>query len=157
MDIKIPKWIKWIMDNKNLILGVLGTIAGVIAGIKIMNLIKGITGLKSGTSELIKNITKLGGKLNFIKTLGIGMLITGVILLIKDIIVFIKDPCWKNLGQILIDIGIILASIALLTGNWVIGIGALIAIIGGLCIKLFNQEGAILSVEKAQRKLEEAI
>lgn len=156
MDIKIPKWIKWIMDNKNLILGVLGTIAGIIAGIKIMNLIKGIKGLTSGTSELIKKLTMVEGKLKLIKAIGLALIITGVILLIKDIICLIKDPCWKNFGQILIDIGIILAGIALLLGNWVIGIVALIAIIGGLCIKLFNQEEAILSVENAQRKLEEA-
>lgn len=149
MQGEVPKWLKWIMDNKDLILGTLGAIAGIIGAIKIAHFISEIAGLNGGILKLVSN-------LGLLKSLGIALIITGVILLIKDVVAMIQNPCWENFGKILVDIGIILAGIALVTMNWIVAIGALVAIIAGVCIQLFAQKGAILSVEDAQKNLEEA-
>ena len=146
---EVPSWLKWIMDNRDLILGTLGAIAGIIAAIKIAHFISEISGLTSGISKLISSLGVLG-------SLGIAVIITGIVLLIKDVIAMIKDPSWENFGRILTDIGIILAGIALVMGGWIVAIVALVAVIAGLCIQLFAQQGAILSVEDAQKNLEEA-
>lgn len=153
---EVPKWLQWIIDNKALILGTLGAIAGIIGTIKIAHFINEIAELGGGTSSLIKKIAEFTGKLTVLKALGIGILITGIILLIKDVIAMISDPSWENFGKILTDIGIILAGISLIIGNWIVLVVALVAVIGGLCIQLFSQEGAIMSVEDAEKNLEEA-
>lgn len=142
MQAEVPKWLQWIIDNKEIILAVLAGIAAGIAAIKLSELLSGLGLLKAG--------------LTGIKALGIGLLVTGIILLIQDLIKFIKDPSWANFGKVLVDIGIILAGIALLTGNWIVAIVALVAIIAGLCIQLFSQKTAIMSVEDAQKNLEKA-
>jgi len=146
---KVPSWLKWIMDNRDLILGTLGAIAGIIGAIKIAHFINELVGVNGGLLKLIRN-------LGLLKSLGIALIITGIILLIKDVIAMIINPCWENFGRILTDIGIILAGIALLTMNWVVGVVALVAVIAGLCIQLFAQQGAILSTADAQKNLEEA-
>ena len=82
----IPAWLKWIIDNKELILAVLaGLTAGIIA-------------LKLG----------LGG----IMALGIGVAVAGLVLLIQGIVEFIKDPSWHNFLTILQGIALVVAGIA---------------------------------------------
>lgn len=139
---EVPSWLKWIIDNKDLILAVLAGIAGGIASLKLL--------------EFLANLGLIKNKLLGIKAIGIGIVIAGIVLLIQDVIKMIKDPSWSNFGKILVDIGIILTGIALITGSWMVAIVALVAVIAGLCIQLFSQQGAILSVEDAQKNLEEA-
>lgn len=85
---EVPEWIKWIADNKDLVISAL---AGITAGLVAMKL--------------------LG--LDPIMSLGIGLIIAGIVLLIQDIIKFVNDPTWENFANILRDISIILAGIAL--------------------------------------------
>lgn len=146
---EVPKWLQWIIDNKDLVLSTLGAIVGIIGAIKIARFISEISGLTSG---IFKLITSLG----VLKSIGIVVIIAGVVALIKDVIAMIKDPSWENFGRILTDIGIILAGIALVMGSWVVAIVALVAVLAGLCIQLFAQQGAILSVEDAEKNLEQA-
>ena len=84
---EVPEWIKWIADNKDLVISAL---AGITAGLVAMKL--------------------LG--LDPIMSLGIGLIVAGIVLLIQDIIKFVKDPTWNNFANILRDISIILAGIA---------------------------------------------
>lgn len=51
--------------------------------------------------------------LNPIMSLGIGLIITGIVMLIQDVIKFIKDPSWDNFANILRDLAIILAGVAI--------------------------------------------
>lgn len=160
---EVPKWLQWIIDNKDTILTVLGTIAIAIGAIKLGQFIGTFIDVITPIQNIVNWVGKLGTKLidifknlGLIKSIGIVVIITGVILLIKDLIAMIKDPSWSNFGKILTDIGIILAGIALLMGGWIVAIVALVAIIAGLCIQLFAEQGAILSVEDAQKNLEEA-
>lgn len=84
-----PAWLKWIIDNKDLILSVLAGIAG------------GLLAWKLG--------------LDAIKSLGIGLLITGVIYAIQGLMEYLKNPTWENFGKVIEGIGIA-----------IIGLGAIV-------------------------------
>lgn len=114
----IPDWLKWIIDNKDLILSI---IAGIGAG---------IVALKLG----------FGG----LKALGIGIAVAGIVKLIQDVIKFIKDPSFDNFLNILRDIAIIVAGIAIALGAWPVVIGAVIALIVVEIIKHWDQIKEIL-------------
>jgi hypothetical protein len=105
MDIEVPKWMQWILDNGDLIISIIG---GVTAAIILLKL--GVGGLIS---------------------LGIGIAIAGVIYLIQSVIKYLKDPSFENFGKVLAGIGLIIAGIAIAFGAWPVAIaGALVAIIG---------------------------
>lgn len=91
MEGKVPSWLKWIVDNKGVILAVLGGIAGFILAMKL----------------------GLGG----IKSLGIGVMIAGIIFTISALIDYLKDPSWENFGKVIAGIGIIILGLGLLIGR----------------------------------------
>lgn len=133
MQGEVPNWLKWIIDNKDLILS---TIAGIVAGVlgfKMLNL--------AATLGLIEN------HLLGIKAIGIGVMIAGIILLVQSVISYLNDPSWVNFGKIIISIGVALLGLALIIGSVPLAIGAAIAIIIGLIvsnwekIKQFLQNG----------------
>ena len=105
---EVPQWLKWIVDNKNLILSVF---AGVNAGLLAWKL-----GLKG------------------IQSLGIGLAIAGVIYGIQSIIKYLQDPSFENFGKIITGIGIAVAGVAIIFGAWPIAVGGAIAAIVGLII-----------------------
>lgn len=105
---EVPQWLKWIVDNKNLILSVF---AGVNAGLLAWKL-----GLKG------------------IQSLGIGLAIAGVIYGIQSIIKYLQDPSFENFGKIITGIGIAVAGVAIIFGAWPIAVGGAILAIVGLII-----------------------
>lgn len=121
MQGEVPEWIKWITDNKDLILSV---IAGITAGIIAWNL--GLSGLQS---------------------LGIGVAIAGVVYAVQGLIDYLKDPSWENFGKIVTGIGIAVAGVAIIFGAWPVAVaGAVVAVIGIIVsnwekIKSFLQNG----------------
>lgn len=105
----VPQWLKWIMDNRDLMLQI---IAGVVAG---------IIALKLGLTS--------------IQALGIGIAVAGIVSLIQNIITFIQDPSWENFSNILLSISMILAGIALaIGGTFGTAIASIAAIIAGIAI-----------------------
>ena len=105
---EIPQWLKWIVDNKDLILSVF---AGVNVGLLAWKL-----GLKG------------------IQSLGIGLAIAGVIYGIQSIIKYLQDPSFENFGKIITGIGIAVAGVAIIFGAWPVAVGGAIAAIVGLII-----------------------
>ena len=115
---EIPSWLQWIIDNKDTIIGaLLGIAAGIIA-------------VKLG----------LGG----IVSLGLGLIVAGIVMLIGDLVELITDPSWDNFADVLIDIGIILAGLALIIKGWPLAIAAAIALIVGLVIKYWDEIWGVL-------------
>ena len=105
----IPQWLKWIMDNKDLMLQL---IAGVVAG---------IIALKLGLTS--------------IQALGIGIAVAGIVGLIQNIITFIQDPSWENFSDILLSISMVLAGIALALGGTLgVTIASVAALVAGIAI-----------------------
>ena len=76
-------------------------------------------------------LVKLG--LDALTATGIGLAVAGIVSLIQDLIDFINDPSWKNFIKILLDIGVIVAGLAiafgLVTGPWAIALAALGALV----------------------------
>lgn len=118
---EIPDWLKWIADNKDLILSVMsGVTAGLLAW-------------------------KLG--LDGIKALGIGLLITGIIYTIQSLLEYLNDPSWGNFGKIIQGIGVFVIGLGVaFLGLPAIITGVIIAIVGTIIkyweqIKSFLQQG----------------
>lgn len=84
---EVPEWMQWIIDNKELVIGALVGIAAALIVLKL-----GLGGLMA---------------------LGIGLIIAGIVALIGDIVKFIQDPSWKNFANILRDLAILLAGVAI--------------------------------------------
>lgn len=110
---EVPEWLKWIVDNKDLIFSVF---AGVTAG---------LLAWKMGLDE--------------IKSLGIGILIAGVVQLIQDFIKYLKDPSWENFGKIIKDIGLIVVGFGLTIGNLPLAVAGAGIIIVGLIAQYWEQ------------------
>lgn len=123
MQGEVPKWLKWIADNKDLILSVF---AGVTAGLLAWKL-----GLKG------------------IQSLGIGLAIAGVIYGIQSIIKYLQDPSFENFGKIITGIGIAVAGVAIIFGAWPVAVGGAIAAIVGLIISNWEKiKGFMLNICK---------
>ena len=118
---EVPDWLKWIADNKDLVIMALVGIAGGIA-------------LITGNWQVL-----LG--------LGIFMIIKGIVDTIKAIVEFIKDPSWENFGDILLGLseilfGVALAMLAVNAANptaWIILLIALITLLVAEIIKHWDE------------------
>lgn len=112
-DGKVPDWLQWIADHKDEILAFM---AGVAAGLLAWKL-----GLSALTS------------------LGIGLIIAGIVLAIEGLLGYLKDPSWKNFGKIIQGIGVAIIGL----GVAVLGLPAIIVgvivLIYGTIIKYWDQ------------------
>lgn len=125
---EIPAWLKWIIENKDLIISTLTGIATAVLLIKF-----GLEGIKA---------------------LGIGVLIAGIMYTVMALIEYLKDPSWENFGKVIqgigvsiIGVGVIIASVlGIVAGAPVIITGAIVLIWGTIVkyweqIKAFFQSG----------------
>ena len=111
-DGKVPEWIKWIAENKDLVIdGLMGIAGGLIA-------------IKLG----------LGG----IKALGIGMALVGIVESIQKIIDFMNDPTFENFTGILEGISLAVTGVGLAFVSLPVIIAGAIALIITEIIKNYN-------------------
>lgn len=115
---EVPDWLKWIADNKDLILSIM---AGITAGLLAW---------------------KLG--LDGIKALGIGLLITGIIYTIESLLGYLQDPGWENFGKIIQGIGIAIIGLGALIGSVPLVVAGAIVLIVGTIVKYWEQIKAFL-------------
>lgn len=101
-----------------------------------------IIGFITGVTGALVSMKLLG--LDPIKNIGIGIMLAGIVLLIQDIIEFLENPTWEKFGEILIDIGLILAGLALIIGSVPMAIAAVCAVIVGIVIKYWDEIWAVL-------------
>lgn len=113
MQGEIPAWLKWIIENKDIILSVM---AGVTAGLLAWKL-------------------GLGG----IKALGIGVMVAGVVLAIQGLIAYLNDPTFNNFGKVIQGIGIAILGLAIIIGNLPLTVIAAVVIIWGIIVKYWEQ------------------
>jgi phage-related protein len=117
IDVPIPKWLEWIADNKDKVLGFF-TVLGVLLGaLELTQLLK--------TLELI-------GELPFWKVFeSIALILGGIVAGIKAVIELLKEDSdlGKAMGYILLSIGLIMAGVLIL-------FGAIPALITGLIIAI---------------------
>lgn len=127
----VPTWLQWIIDNKDLILDVL---AGISAGVLAL---------------------KLG--LEGIKALGVGVMVTGLLISIQGLLEYLKDPTWENFGKIISGIGIaILGVAAIFTSTTAAIIGAVTLVVGLVVSNWEKIKGVLESgIEWLTKKIEE--
>ena len=142
MQFEVPKWLKWIIDHKTLILSILGAI---------------------GAALLLWKTGWLG-----LMGLGISVAIYGVVTAVKALIEFIRNPSWESfknfLGGLALAItGVAIAMIAFNKTNpvgWILlAIGAVAGLAAGivnLTSKLFKNKAQILDTKTAQEELTKA-
>lgn len=105
----VPKWLQWIIDNKDIVLTAL---AGMLAGIMALKL--GFSGIQA---------------------LGIGIMVTGIISLVENVIQLIKDPSWENFSNVLLSLSLVIAGLALAVGgNIGIALAGVSALIAGIAL-----------------------
>lgn len=109
----VPDWIKWIVDNKDLILAIM---AGIAAGLLAW---------------------KLG--LDGIKALGIGLLIAGIVYTIESLLEYLQDPSWENFGKIIQGIGLAIIGLGALIGSVPLVVAGAIVLIVGTIVKYWEQ------------------
>ena len=110
---EVPDWLKWLADNKDLILAVM---AGVGAGLLAW---------------------KLG--LEGIKALGIGLLIAGIVYTIESLLEYLNDPSWKNFGKIIQGVGLAIIGLGALIGSVPLVVAGAIVLIVGTIVKYWEQ------------------
>lgn len=108
MQREVPTWLQWIIDNKELILTILGGIGGAILAIKL-----GLSGIQG---------------------LEIGLMVTGIISTIQNLIKYLQDPSWDNFEKIITSIGVALLGLGLIIVDIPLVIAAAITIIVGLIV-----------------------
>lgn len=114
----VPEWLRWIINNKDLILAVMAGIASALLA------------------------WKLG--LDAIQALGIGVLVAGIVYSIQALLAYLNDPSWTNFGKIIQGIGVAIAGLGILIGSVpAIVIGAIVLIVGSI-IKYWNEIKAFL-------------
>jgi phage-related protein len=151
-DMKVPSWIEWIADNKDIVIGTIIGIATAIGMIKFVDLIGGLDAIWN----LLKPIFTFIGK-NAVIIGGIIAIIGGLAIAIDGIIKYFKDPTWENFIKILIGIGVAAAGVFLIFG----GIPALITLIVGAVIALGvaiykNWDKIVEFTEKLVEKIKDA-
>ena len=118
MQGEVPGWIKWIAENKELILSSLFGIASALSAINF--------GLQP------------------IKALGLGVAIAGITLAISELLDYLKDPTWENFGGIIQGIGLTILGIGIIVGNMpAIVVGAIVLIFGTI-VKYWEEIKGVL-------------
>lgn len=110
---EVPDWLKWIADNKDLILSIM---AGITAGLLAW---------------------KLG--LDAIKALGISLLIAGIIYTIESLLGYLQDPGWENFGKIIQGIGLAILGVGVIIGSVPLMVAGAIVLIIGTIVKYWEQ------------------
>lgn len=167
-NVEIPSWIKWIAENKDLILSFLKQAGILIGAIKLAKLLGLTRSLGTIVGKIFGNLSKMGGLRIFALIGGVVIALSGIVTTVKGIIEFIKNPSWENFNKILEGLtltllGVGLAMVALNASNpvgWIVlATGAATALVTGLskvAKKLFQNKSNIKSVDQATKDLKKA-
>lgn len=107
--VEIPEWIKWIANNKDIVIGAITGIASAFLLFKTLQ----ITGILGRVSEAMGGFM---GSLSLLQktfvALGIAVAIGGIITMISNLIKFFQDPTWSNFRGVLDGLSVALAGVA---------------------------------------------
>lgn len=110
---EVPDWIQFIVDHKDEILAVM---AGIAAGLLAWQL---------GLSPL--------------KSLGIGLMIAGIVYAIESLLEYLNDPSWENFGKIIQGVGLAIIGLGALIGSVPVAVAGAIVLIIGTIVKYWDQ------------------
>ena len=142
-NVPIPEWIKWIADNKDIVLGVLVGIGVALASWKIAELVAQFGLFDSVIRPIFEfigaNATTIGGLI---------AIFGGLALVVDGVIKYFKDPTWENFIEILGGIAIASTGVALIFGGIPAIITAIIGVIGALGLAIYKNWDDIVRFTK---------
>jgi len=113
MQGEVPEWLQWIIDHKDEILSVL---AGIATALTLIHF-----GVKPLTA------------------LGIGAMVTGLLITIKSLKKYLEAPTWENFGKIIQGIGIFLTGLLGIILGFPGVVAGVVVFITGLIIQHWNE------------------
>lgn len=138
---EVPEWLKWIAENKDLVIGALTGIAIAIGLIKLSDLIGGLKNLGILLEPIKTFLTEHG------KTLaGILAIIGGIAMIIDGVIKYLKDPSWENFIEIMAGIALVVGGVMLLFGGIPALITAIILVLGALGLAIYKHWDEVKAV-----------
>lgn len=153
-NVEIPKWIKWIAENKNVVLSFFADLATLVATIKIASFLYNLLSLS-------KVLDEMSGLALFGMLAGIAITVMGIYETIRSLITWIADPTWENFTKVLsgletVLIGVGTALVSLNASNPVGWIMIAVGVVGKFVGALFSEEEQLISTKEATKKLKEA-
>lgn len=107
--VEIPEWIKWIANNKDIVIGAIAGIATAFLAFKTLQ----ITGILGAVGKAVSGfIGSLGLLQKALFSLGIAVAIAGIVTAVVNFIKFLNDPTWTNFRGVLDGLSIALAGVA---------------------------------------------
>lgn len=127
---EVPAWLRWIAENKDIILSTLFGIGAALATWKIQNLLV--------AGDVME-------KIDVSKIIGIGTAIAGITYSIQGLLKYLEDPSWTNFGQIIQGIGIAITGLGIaFLGLPAIVTGVVVGIVGTI-VRYWEQIKATLT------------
>lgn len=111
-DVPIPSWLRWIADNKDIV-------------------IAGLTGIAGGLMAVNFGLTSIQG-------LGIGIALAGLVLAIQSLIKFLNDPTFENFTNIITGIGIAIIGVGIIIASIPVIVAGIIATIVTSIVKNYD-------------------
>lgn len=146
-SMEVPGWIKWIADNREIVIGTLVGIATAIGLIKLGGLIKDITDLGTKLTPIGKFIVK-----NKKTIIGTVLIVEGIITTIRGVINYLKDPTWNNFLTVLMGIGLVAGGVLVIFGGVPALITLIIGLVGALVLVIVKNWNKIVDTLKGVAK-----
>ena len=146
-SMEVPGWIKWIADNREIVIGTLVGIATAIGLIKLGGLIKNITDLGTKLTPIGKFIVKHKKAI-----IGTVLIVEGIITTIRGVINYLKDPTWNNFLTVLMGIGLVAGGVLVIFGGVPALITLIIGLVGALVLVIVKNWNKIVDTLKGVAK-----
>ena len=109
---EVPEWVKWIAENKDLV-------------------IAGLLGIAGGLVAINLGLTAIQG-------IGVGIALAGIIIAIQNLIKFLQDPTFENFTNIIIGIGIAIIGVGIIINKFPLIVAGVIAVIVATIVKNYD-------------------
>lgn len=109
---EVPEWVKWIAENKDIV-------------------IAGLLGIAGGLVAINLGLTAIQG-------IGVGVALAGIILAIQSLIKFLQDPTFENFTNIIIGIGTAIIGVGIIISSIPLIVAGVIAVIVATIIKNYD-------------------
>ena len=109
---EVPEWVKWIVDNKDLV-------------------IAGLLGIAGGLVAINLGLTAIQG-------IGVGIALAGIIIAIQSLIKFLQDPTFENFTNIIIGIGTAIIGVGIIISKFPLIVAGVIALIVATIVKNYD-------------------
>ena len=109
---EVPEWVKWIAENKDIV-------------------IAGLLGIAGGLVAINLGLTAIQG-------IGVGIALAGIIIAIQNLIKFLQDPTFENFTNIIIGIGTAIIGVGIIISKFPLIVAGVIAVIVATIVKNYD-------------------